>query len=92
MAAGEVPTSPRHAADLLRTLYVERNLLEEQYAQTLEQFYQLGKDVMHRRVGAISAEYYDELYAKAKAFVDRIRVFLPTRHGDQHSNDSLTQQ
>ncbi len=88
MAAGEVPTSPRHAADLLRSLYVERGLLEEQYAQTLEHFYQLGKDVMHRRVGAISAEYYDQLYAQAKAFVDRIRAFLPARHGSiNHSDD-----
>jgi uncharacterized protein (UPF0332 family) len=82
MAAGEVPTSPKHAADLLRTLYVEKGLLEEQYAHTVEKFYQLGKDVLHRRVGSISAEYYDALFIEAKAFVDRVRVFLPQRHGE----------
>lgn len=77
MAAGETPVSPKQAAGLLRHLYVEKGLLEERYAQTMEHFYELSKDIIHRRVATMSAEYYDELYAEAKAFVDRMRGFLP---------------
>jgi uncharacterized protein (UPF0332 family) len=78
MAAGQTPPSPRSAAELLRKTYVEKGLLEEQYAQTMEQFYALSKDIMNRRVSHMSADYYDQLYSQAKAFVDRMKAFLPT--------------
>lgn len=77
MAAGETPPSPKEAASLLRMVYVNKGLLEEQYAKTMEHFYQLNKDITQRRIGTMSASYYDELYAQAKDFVDRMRSFLP---------------
>lgn len=78
MAAGETPPSPKHAAEMLRKIYVEKGLLEENYANSMDKFYMLSKDIMHRRVSVMSATYYDELYGEAKAFVDRMREFLPT--------------
>lgn len=78
MAAGETPPSPKHAADMLRRVYVDKGLLEEHYAQTMEQFYVLSKDIIHRRISVMSAEHYDDLYSKAKEFVDKMRMFLPS--------------
>jgi uncharacterized protein (UPF0332 family) len=78
MAAGETPPSPKHAAEMLRTVYVEKGLLEERYVQTMEHFYALSKDIQHRRMSVMSAEYYDELYSQAKDFVEKMRSFLPT--------------
>jgi hypothetical protein len=77
MAAGETPPSPKEAATLLRQVYVQKGLLEEQYAFTVEHFYALSKDIQLRRMSTMSAAYYDELYSQAKDFVDRMRAFLP---------------
>ena len=78
MAADVTPPSPKEAAELLRHTYVNKGLLEEHYVKTMEQFYTLSKDIMHRRIATMSAEYYDELYGRAKEFVDRMKSFLPT--------------
>jgi uncharacterized protein (UPF0332 family) len=62
----------------LREHYIRHGLLEEQYAKTMEHFYELSKDIMHRRVNTLSGEYYDELYGQAREFVDRMKRFLPS--------------
>ena len=77
MAADIVPRSPKDVAGQLRITYVQKGLLEEGYAATMEQLYTLSKDITHRRVSFISAEHYDELFSQTKAFVDRMRAFLP---------------
>jgi len=77
MAADVIPRSPKDVAGQLRETYVAHGVLEEHYAATMEHLYTLSKDITHRRVATISAEHYDELFAQTKAFVDRMRAFLP---------------
>ncbi len=77
MAGGHTPPSPKEAGNMLRAVYVEKGLLEAEFAQTMDHFYALSKDITNRRVSTMSAEYYDDLYARAKAFVDRMKTFLP---------------
>jgi uncharacterized protein (UPF0332 family)/predicted nucleotidyltransferase len=77
MAADVIPRAPKEVAHQLRETYVQKGVLEEHFAATMEGLYTLSKDITHRRVSTISAEHYDELYVQAKAFVDRMRSFLP---------------
>ena len=80
MAAGETPPGPKEAAGMLKRTYVDKGLLEQEYVETMDKFYQLSKDIAHRRISVMSAAYYDELYGEAKAFVDRMREFLPNHN------------
>jgi predicted nucleotidyltransferase/uncharacterized protein (UPF0332 family) len=77
MAANIIPRSPKDVAAQLRETYVFKGLLEESYAATMDELYALSKDITHRRVSSISADHYDQLYAQARSFVDRMRAFLP---------------
>jgi predicted nucleotidyltransferase/uncharacterized protein (UPF0332 family) len=76
MHIGEIPPTPDHAGDLLRERLVNKRLLEEKYAETMNKFYKLMKKITHREVREIKGSEYEKLLDEAEDFVKRIKEFL----------------
>ncbi len=76
MHHGEIPPSPEHAADLLEEKLVHKKMLEQRYAATMRKFYNLMKDITHRKIKEISGKEYDAYLKEAEEFVDRMKVFI----------------
>lgn len=76
MKLGELPPSPEHVSSFLREKMVKKKLLDKKYALTMEKFYRIMKDIMHREVKGIKGSEYDKLYREAEEFVNKMRSFI----------------
>ena len=75
MKAGEIPPSPSHVADYLDKL-AGKGLIKKRYAGIMRDFYKVSKDITHRNIKSITGPQYDQLYLKAKDFIDEMRRFI----------------
>jgi predicted nucleotidyltransferase/uncharacterized protein (UPF0332 family) len=76
MKLNEVPPSPSHVADLLDERMVARGLLDKKYSETMRQFYNLSRIILHGQAIEITGAQFDEYYKQAKAFVDEMQKFI----------------
>lgn len=76
MSIGVVPETPEKVASLLRNHFVNKGLLEEKHARTLETLFRLQKDISSRRIEHISGARYEQLFQDADDMVKRLRLFL----------------
>ena len=76
MHIGETPPSPEHAGDLLTEKLVKTKKLEAKYADTMRKFYRLMKMITHREIKEVKGPEYENYYAEAEAFVNRIQKFI----------------
>jgi len=76
MHIGEIPPSPSHAGDLLRSRLVKEHKLEPKYAKTMDNFYKLMKAITHREIKEIKGPEYEKYYKEAEEFVNRIQKFI----------------
>ncbi len=76
MKVGEIPPSPEHASEMLRKKLVKPGVIEPKYADVMEKFYNLMKDVTRGEKKEMRGERYDELYDEAKDFVKEMKDFL----------------
>lgn len=76
MSAAVVPKTPEHVPDLIREHFVDKGLLDARYADIVETFYNLQKDIQNRKIERISGARADELHGQADDFVKRMRLFL----------------
>lgn len=76
MAAGVTPQAPEHVAGLLREHFVRKGLLEDVYAQRMDRFYHLQKDIFSRRIENISGARWEKLWHEADDFVKTMRTLI----------------
>lgn len=69
MHLGEVPPTPGHLSDLIEKKLVKPGILPMKYAKLMENFYDLQKKIIHRRVHRISGKQYDQYKEHAEEFV-----------------------
>jgi predicted nucleotidyltransferase len=79
MKLGEVPPTPGHIADLIRTKMVKMGIVELKYAKTMQMFYDLSKKITHREVRKISGKDYDKYRLQAKDFVKMMQTVVTKR-------------
>ena len=72
MKMGEMPPSPAHVAKVMNEKLVRTKILEKRYVNTMKEFYELSKKIMHGELKQISGREYDQHYKKAHAFVIRM--------------------
>ncbi len=80
MHVGETPPSPEHVAGMLRKRFVQHKQLDAAHADTMDLFYKLQKDIVHRRLQYVTGKDYEHLRGKAHDFVRAMRALLSTRH------------
>jgi predicted nucleotidyltransferase/uncharacterized protein (UPF0332 family) len=76
MRANIIPPSPEHVAEMLDKCYVQKKKLHHQYVNTMNKFYQLSKDITHKKIDDITGEQYERLYLEADDFVKKMRVLI----------------
>ena len=76
MKKGEIPPSPEHAGDMLHRVLVKSKHIEKEYADTVNKFYKLSKQITHREIKEITGKEYDHHLAEATKFVERMRKFI----------------
>ncbi len=68
MAAGHVPPSPEHVAELLESMFVKRKFLNGKYVDWFKEMYELAHDVMHGNVKYIEGKEVDKYLKRAEEF------------------------
>ncbi|MBN1386485.1 hypothetical protein JW968_05940 [Candidatus Woesearchaeota archaeon] len=76
MKHGEAPPSPSHIADLMEEKLVRSGMINEKYARTVREFYNLSKMIQHREIKDISGEEFDRYFKEADEFVQHMRELL----------------
>ena len=76
MKKGEIPPSPEHAGEMLHRVLVKSKHIEKEYADTINKFYKLSKQITHREMKEITGREYDQHLAEATKFVERMRKFI----------------
>lgn len=69
MKLGEVPPTPGHVSDLIRKRLVKPGLVPSKYADSMDFFYSLQKQITHRERQRVSGKEYDQYKQQAHDFV-----------------------
>jgi len=80
MAAGEIPPSPDHVAELLEQKLRVPHELSRKALGTMRELYKLFKGIVHRDIKSISGKDYDALEIRAQAFVKEMKEFIEDQH------------
>lgn len=76
MKLGGLPPSPEHVAKMIEEKMVTQKLCTQRYADIMHEMYATQKEITHRKKENISGKEYEELYAKGKDFVDKMRIII----------------
>jgi predicted nucleotidyltransferase/uncharacterized protein (UPF0332 family) len=79
MKAGEIPPSPDHVSEMLKSVLVKKGLISNKAVSTMDKFYRIQKDITHRKLKNISGRDFDKLYAEADVFVRDMRRYIERR-------------
>ena len=69
MSIGEVPPSPEHVSGMIRDVLLKKKLVPAKAARTMEFFYNLAKQITHRKIQEISGRQFEVYYKEALGFV-----------------------
>lgn len=69
MAAGKLPQSPEHLPQLLKTTFVDTNMMKIDRVRELRDIYILHKGIMHREIHEVKGAEIDKWQATANAFL-----------------------
>ncbi|MFH1420478.1 MAG: nucleotidyltransferase domain-containing protein [Candidatus Aenigmatarchaeota archaeon] len=76
MYMGENPPAPKHTPIAMKEILIKENLLEQEYADMMQEIIEFRKEVEHREIKNISGVKLDEFIEKSKKFVDRMEQLL----------------
>ena len=81
MAADVIPPSPKHVADMLREHFVKKGELAEKQAKTMEMFYKISKDIVHKKIEKVEAKDFDDYVKLASSFLDAMKKIIKKNKG-----------
>tara|TARA_Y100000310_G_scaffold343027_1_gene448810 strand:+ start:6839 stop:7663 length:825 start_codon:yes stop_codon:yes gene_type:complete len=80
MAAGEIPPSPDHVADLLQEKLSAPHQVSRKSLRTMRELYKTFKSIVHRDIKSVSGKDYDAFKKKAEDFVAEMKEFIEAQH------------
>ncbi|MBT4604361.1 nucleotidyltransferase domain-containing protein [archaeon] len=80
MSANVIPPSPDHVGEYLHKTFVKKRELEEHYVDTMNSFYKLNKDIVHRKLEKVTGPQYEKLHTEAGKFVARMKRIIYKYH------------
>ena len=85
MKQQQIPPSPEYASTMLQEHLVEKGLLPKKYAATMKKFYDLQKDITHRRIISVEGKDFDKLKQEAEDMVAALEKIVLT-HPEEFSS------
>ncbi|MBN2112269.1 hypothetical protein JW707_04170 [Candidatus Woesearchaeota archaeon] len=79
MRLGEVPPAPSKVASMMRQKMVKPGLIPKRYADVMDFFYELSKNITHREIQEISGQQYEKYYKEASDFVNKMQHIIERR-------------
>ena len=79
MKMGEMPPIPKQTAGMLEKKLVSKGLLNKQHVKTMDFFYKIAKQIMHKEINKVSGTDYDKFKKRAKDFIDATRKIVEMR-------------
>lgn len=76
MKIGELPPSPSEIAKVLEYKVVVPYKLKRNLPKTMDLFYKVSKDILHKKTKNISGKEYDHYLKLAEEFVDEMKIFV----------------
>lgn len=76
MKMGEIPPIPKQVAGLLDKKLVKRGLLNRKHVATMDFFYKIAKQIMHREKTKVSGTDFVKYKKKAKEFLDATKKIV----------------
>tara|TARA_Y100000034_G_scaffold117116_1_gene156245 strand:- start:58 stop:912 length:855 start_codon:yes stop_codon:yes gene_type:complete len=76
MAVGIIPHIPKFVGDALRETFVSTGELAEKHAKTMDLFYQVSKDIVHKKTAVINLTDYKKYKILASEFVDKMKKLV----------------
>lgn len=73
MQEGETPPTPAHVSDLIMSKLVKPGKVSAKMAKTMDFFYELSKNITHRKIQRIEGKEYDKYRELADEFVKTMR-------------------
>lgn len=90
MAAGELPASPEHVAQMLTEQFVNKKMLKSKYVDYYEKIHSVAKEIVHGKRMEIDTDQLDEFRDMADEFVGEmariVEIFiekLKEEHGKE---------
>ena len=74
-----IPPSPSHVANMMIETLVKKKLVKKKYADTMNFFYRLMKQITHREIKFISGHQYEKYRAQAEDFVKTMRKIVESK-------------
>ncbi len=71
-----IPGAPSQVAELLKEHFVKKNFLDNSSVRTLQQFYDLAKDIGHHQLVKMSGKDIDMYLLQAQEFVKKMKFIL----------------
>ena len=72
MAAGQLPPSPEHVADLLNFVFVKEKRLDKKYVQWYEEVRKLAHEITHGNIKGIDGKDVDDHIDKCNNFIKKM--------------------
>lgn len=76
MSIGQVPPSPEHVSAMLEAKLVKTKIMPESVPTTMQKFYILSKEILHRKRTKITGQDFDNLYAEAEDYIKKMKDFV----------------
>lgn len=76
MKAGIMPPNPANAAEVLENKLVKQKLISKKAPKTMKMFYDVGKQIIHKKKTEVKGKEYEEYYKKAEEFVNELKEFV----------------
>lgn len=76
MKAGEMPPNPSRAAEVLEKTLVRQKLISKKAPKTMKMFYEIGKQIIHKKKTEVKGKEFEEYYKEAQEFVDELKKFV----------------
>ncbi len=80
MKYGEIPVAPEEVANLMEEVLVKKKICDKKYPNVMRHFYELSKNISHKKIASMKGYEYDNLKKEAEEFVKEMGKIV---HGNK---------
>jgi len=80
MRKNTLPPTPDHVADELERVYVKKKLLDKKYVIRMRKFYDMSKNITHRKIEKVTGAEFEKLYLEADDFIEQMKKLVQKRN------------
>ena len=76
MKHGHIAPTPRHVSGLLHDTFTRTGMLDKKHIKTMDEFFALNKNIVHRKISDLTGKDYDSYRKKATEFIHEMERLI----------------